>query len=101
MAKIKLPKKYKGRMKDVGKAHDLGSADDVFEHFIGRGLKKYGAPDDLDRAAQMEHVVDEQGYSSVDELVEHLVLRGLTAYEEAADDPAALEARLRGLGYID
>ena len=102
MAKIKLPKKYKGRMKDVGKKHNLGSADDVFEHFIGRGLKKYDVPADLaDRGAQMEHVVDEEGYSSVDELVEHLVLRGLNAYEEAADDPAALEARLRGLGYID
>lgn len=98
--KIKPPKNLRARLKEVGKKHDLGSEKEVTEHFVTRGLKVYGAPDG-DMKSQLEHVVDDQGYSSTDELIEHLLLRGLRAYEEAATDPAELEARLRGLGYID
>lgn len=102
MAKFKLkpPKALRGRLRDVAKNHGFDSEKAVAEHFITRGLKVYGAPDG-DLGDQLEHVVEDQGYSSVDELVEHLLLRGLRAYEEAEDDPAKLEARLRGLGYID
>ncbi|MEM9491393.1 MAG: hypothetical protein AAGC55_19765 [Myxococcota bacterium] len=99
--KIKPPKNLRDRLRAVAKNHDFGSDKALVEHFVGRGLKVYGAPEDLDLKAQLEHVVDDQGYSSVDELIEHLLLRGLRAYEEAEDDPAKLEARLRGLGYID
>lgn len=102
MAKFKLkpPKALRARLREVAKNHGFDSEKAVTEHFITRGLKVYGAPQG-ELGDQLEYVVDEQGYSSVDELVEHLLLRGLRAYEEAADDPAALEARLRGLGYID
>jgi metal-responsive CopG/Arc/MetJ family transcriptional regulator len=99
--KIKPPKALKSRLEDVAKKHDFDSAKAVLDHFIMRGLKVYNAPQDLDLAEQLEHVVDEQGYSSRDELIEHLLLRGLRAYEEAETDPSKLEARLRGLGYID
>jgi hypothetical protein len=98
--KIKPPRALRGRLEDVAKAHDLGSAQDAVEHFVDRGLTAYGAEGESLRE-RLEQVVDDKGYSSVDELVEHLLLRGLRAYEEPADDPAALEKRLRGLGYID
>ena len=98
--KIKPPKSLKGRLDDVAKKNKFASATALTEHFITRGLKAYGAPDG-ELEVQIEHVVEDQGYSSADELVEHLILRGLRAYEEAVDDPAQLEARLRGLGYID
>lgn len=98
--KIKPPKALKDRLRAVGKKHDLGSEKAVVDHFITRGLRAYGASADDDLATQFDNIVDDQGYSSRDELIEHLLLRGLRAYEEAAD-PEALEARLRGLGYID
>lgn len=98
--KIKPPKSLRGRLDDVAKKHDFASGAALAEHFITRGLKVYGGEgDNID--AQIEQVVEDQGYSSADELIEHLLLRGLRAYEEAEDDPAKLEARLRGLGYID
>lgn len=100
MGKIKIPKALRGRLRDVAKNHGFDSDKALADHFITRGLKVYGAPQG-ELGDQLEHVVEEQGYSSADELIEHLLLRGLRAYEEAADDPAALEARLRGLGYID
>ena len=99
--KIKPPKALKGRLQDVAKKHGFGSDKELTDHFVVRGLKAYGAPEGEVLAAQLEHVVDDQGYSSADELVEHLLLRGLRAYEESEDDPAKLEERLRGLGYID
>ncbi|ACY14830.1 hypothetical protein [Haliangium ochraceum] len=99
--KIKPPKSLRGRLKDVAKQHDFGSESALVEHFVTRGLKVYGAPEDAPLGDQVEHVVEDQGYSSADELIEHLLLRGLRAYEEAEDDPAKLEERLRGLGYID
>lgn len=100
-SKVKVPRALKPRLRDVAKKHNFDSADAVVDHFITRGLKHYGAPADAALGDQLEQVVDDQGYSSVDELVEHLLLRGLNAYEEAEDDPAKMEARLRGLGYIE
>lgn len=100
--KVKVPKSLKGRLKDVAKAHKFDSMDAVVDHFITRGLKQYDVADPGDNIAKvLEDVVDDQGYSSADELIEHLLLRGLSAYEQKDEDPAALEARLRGLGYID
>jgi metal-responsive CopG/Arc/MetJ family transcriptional regulator len=98
--KIKAPKALRGRLEDVAKKHGFASEAALTEHFITRGLKAYGATEgNVD--AQIDQVVEDQGYSSADELIEHLLLRGLRAYEEAEDDPAKLEERLRGLGYID
>lgn len=107
--KIKPPKSLKSRLRAVAKAHDFASEKAVTAHFIERGLQAYGADPDPDPApdpeddlaARLDQVVDEQGYSSRAELIEHLLLRGLRAYEEHAEDPEALQARLRGLGYID
>jgi len=99
--KVKAPSSLHPRLKEVGKQHDLGNLDAVVEHFISRGLQAYDAPKDASLKKQIDFVVEEQGYSGRDELVEHLLLRGLRAYEENADDPEALAARLRGLGYID
>ena len=99
--KVKPPKALHARLKDVGKKHDMGDADEVVNHFISKGLMVYEAPEGQSLKKQLDHVVDEQGYSDRDELIEHLLLRGLRAYEEEADDPEALAARLRGLGYID
>lgn len=99
--KIKPPKELQARLKDVGQKHDLGDTDSVVDHFIQKGLTVYEAPKGESLKKQLDHVVEEQGYSSRDELVEHLLLRGLRAYEEESDDPEALAARLRGLGYID
>jgi Arc/MetJ family transcription regulator len=54
------------------------------------------------RAAEVARVA---GYSSVDEFVEHLVERALreSKPDDKSDDEerAAVEERLRGLGYID
>jgi hypothetical protein len=98
--KVKIPKDLKGRLKDVAKKHNFASAEALAEHFVDRGLKVYEAKDGS-LSDRLSKVVEEQGYSSEEELIEHLLLRGLRAYEEAAEDPKALEARLRGLGYID
>lgn len=100
--KIKPPKSLKRRLKDVAKQHDFGSVDAVVEHFLTRGLKHYGVEATVDELPdKLGSTVVDQGYSSEDELVEHLLLRGLNAYEQSDDDPAELEKRLRGLGYID
>ncbi len=100
--KLKPPRALKGRIKAVAKAHKFDSAEAVVEHFLTRGLKAYGVECTVDEIGEaLDRTVDDQGYSSVDELVEHLLLRGLNAYEQVDDDPAALERRLRGLGYID
>lgn len=101
--KVKPPRHLKDRLAAVAEAHDFDSTQAVIDHFIDRGLRVYegDAPSDAKLKKRLGQVVDDQGYSSIDELVEHLLLRGLRAYEEVADDPEALQARLRGLGYID
>jgi len=99
--KVKAPKELHARLKDVGNTHNLGDLDSVVSHFITRGLGAYDAPQDKSLKQQIDYVVEEQGYSGREEVIEHLLLRGLRAYEEESDDPEALAARLRGLGYID
>lgn len=101
--KPKAPKHLKDRLAAVAAAHDFGSTQAVIDHFVERGLRVYEGDDGGDGKLKkrLAAVVDDQGYSSIDELIEHLLLRGLRAYEETADDPEALQARLRGLGYID
>ena len=97
---IRIPRALRGRMRDVASNHGLGSVDEAAMHFVIRGLDRYGAPaGPLDK--RLSQAVEDQGYSSEGELVEHLLLRGLRAYEEPAATPEALQARLRGLGYID
>jgi len=47
-------------------------------------------------------VAQAAGYSSVDEFVEHLIERALRETETSdEEDQAAVEQRLRGLGYIE
>ena len=99
--KVKPPGELVARLKAVAKNHDFADSDALVDHFVSKGLKVYGAPEDKALKSQLDHVVEEQGYSSRDELVEHLLLRGLRAYEETAESPEALEKRLRGLGYIE
>lgn len=102
--KVKPPKQLVDRLAAVAEKHDFDSAKALVDHFIERGLRVYegdGHDAGVKLKKRLERVVDDQGYSSIDELVEHLLLRGLRAYEEGEDDPAKLEARLRGLGYID
>jgi metal-responsive CopG/Arc/MetJ family transcriptional regulator len=102
MSKIKIPKNLKDRLDAVAKNHGFESRDVLAAHFVERGLKQFTF---LDAKAsvdnQIEHVVEERGYSSDAEVIEHLLLRGLRAYEENQHDPKKLEERLRGLGYID
>jgi hypothetical protein len=102
MKKLKLSKDHRTRLASIATQHGFPSAEAFGAHLVERGLRAYGAADDTvpfpDRLAE---VVEAQGYSSDEELVEHLVERGLEAYETPETDPAKLEARLRGLGYID
>lgn len=97
---IRIPRALRGRIRDVASSHKLGSADEAAMHFVTRGLDRYGAPEGP-LGQRLAQAVEDQGYSSEGELVEHLLLRGLRAYEEPAASPEALQARLRGLGYID
>ncbi|MGE0869144.1 MAG: hypothetical protein AB7P03_11285 [Kofleriaceae bacterium] len=97
---IKIPRDLRDRMRDVATAHGLGSAQDAANHFVVRGLDRYGTPAGA-LSERLAHAVDSQGYSSVEELIEHLLQRGLRAYEEPASSPDQLAARLRGLGYIE
>ncbi len=64
---------------------------------------------DKDLYQRATQAAKERGYSSVDELVEHLLEQSINQQEAADDqdrsandqDQAAVEKRLRGLGYID
>jgi hypothetical protein len=100
MADFKIPKELKDRLETVAKNNKFASGEALAQHFIERGLKAYEMPDGPVKK-QLAYLVDEQGYSSPEEAVEHLLIRGLKAYEESAATPEELEARLRGLGYID
>ena len=102
MAKLKIPRSYKSRLKALGKQNGHKGADDFALHLVERGVRQYeGGDGDQRLADRLEAVVDTMGYSSVSELIEHLLERGLSAYETASTDPAKFEERLRGLGYID
>ncbi len=102
MAKLKIPRDYRARLKTTGRAHGFKGDADFGLHLVDRGLRQY--PDGDSEAPltdRLEAVVDAMGYSSRGELIEHLLERGLGAYETASTDPAKLEERLRGLGYMD
>jgi hypothetical protein len=102
MSKLEIPKHMKSRLDEVGRAHAFTSGAAFAEHLVERGLLRYAfsnASDPLD--AKLEQVASELGYSSSEEVIEHLLERGLLAYTAAEPDRAKLEARLRGLGYID
>ena len=100
--KVKIPKSLQPRLKGVAERHDFDNADALADFFIDKGLAQMSFVDrGLKIPAQLDQVVEERGYSSRDEVVEHLLLRGLRAYEENESDPEKLEARLRGLGYIE
>jgi Arc/MetJ family transcription regulator len=57
---------------------------------------------DKDLYRRAAEVASAAGYSSVDEFVEHLIERALRETKsDDEEDRAAVEERLRGLGYID
>jgi hypothetical protein len=63
-------------------------------------MPKVKIEEDLYRRAA-EHA-SERGYSSVEEFVAHLLEQALRAKEEmGAEEAAAVERRLKGLGYIE
>lgn len=102
MAKIKAPNTLKSRLKTVAKKHGYKNADRLAHSLTRRGLKSLGVEVNPKRLyAQVEEEAEGRGYSSPEELIEHLVEKGLTAYEVPDDDPAKVEERLRGLGYIE
>lgn len=102
MGKIKVPRDLRPRLRAAADEHGYGSADELALRLVERGLEKHG----LDGSAgklknRLKQAAEEQGYSSVDELTVHLLEKGLKAYERPGEDPAELEKRLRGLGYIE
>jgi hypothetical protein len=102
MSKIRIPKSYRTRLVEVGRKFNFPTDEAFAMHLIDRGLRQFQLPDaSAALASKIAQVVDDSGYSSADELIEHLLERGLRAYEEPENDPKKLEARLRGLGYID
>jgi hypothetical protein len=102
LGKVKIPKSYRQRLAGAASKFKFAS-DEVFAlHLIERGLRQFQLPQlSAPLETKLAQVVEDHGYSSLDEVVEHLLERGLRAYEEPENDPKKLEARLRGLGYID
>jgi hypothetical protein len=102
MSKIKIPKSYRPRLAEVGRKFNFPTDEAFAMHLIDRGLRQFQLPQlSAPLETKIAQVVEDNGYSSADELIEHLLERGLRAYEEPEQDPKKLEARLRGLGYID
>ena len=102
MTKIKIPKSYRARLAEVGRKFKFPSDEAFAMHLIERGLRSFQLPQlSAPLQTKIAQVVEDHGYSSEDEVIEHLLERGLRAYEEPETDPKKLEARLRGLGYID
>lgn len=104
--KLEIPKHMRVRLDAVAGRHDLArgfkGADDFGLHLVEVGLGQFGQEDTSSKLnARLDTVVDDRGYASRGELIEHLLERGLRAYEEPAESREKLEARLRGLGYIE
>lgn len=100
--KLKIPSQFKDRLATTGGQHGFDGAQAFAEHLVDRRLEQYDLPGSASTLkAKLEHLVEEHGYASRDEALEHLIERGLRAYEEPAESPEELEARLRGLGYIE
>jgi hypothetical protein len=101
-SKIKIPKAYMARLAEAARKFKFASDESFAMHLIERGLRQFQLPQlSAPLETKLAQVVEDHGYSSVDEVIEHLLERGLRAYEEPESDPKKLEARLRGLGYID
>jgi hypothetical protein len=98
--RIPVPRDLRPRIAEVARRHGFESPKAVVDHFLRVGLEAYGLRDG-DVGERLRRAADERGYSSVAEVIEHLLLRGLRAYEAPEDDRALLEARLRGLGYLE
>lgn len=102
MAKIKAPKALKSRLRDAAARHGYANADELAHSLVRRGLKTLGIKADPKKIyAQAKEASLASGYSSTEELIQHLVEKGLSAYEDPDTDPAKVEERLRGLGYIE
>jgi len=100
--KFTIPSELESRLASQAETHDFGTAQEFAEHLVDARLKAYEIPENISKfKKQLDYVVEEHGYSSRDEVVEHLLERGLRAYEEPAESREDLEARLRGLGYIE
>lgn len=100
--KLKIPAELNDRLAATGERHGFDSAQKFGEHLVDRRLEQYDIPASAKKLdAQLDYLVEEHGYSDREEVVMHLLERGLRAYEEPADSPEDLEARLRGLGYIE
>ncbi len=102
MAKIKTPKALKSRVREAASRHGYKNGDELAQSLVRRGLKSLGIkPDSKKMYDQVKNASDAAGYSSAEELIQHLVEKGLGAYEDPDTDPAKVEERLRGLGYIE
>lgn len=90
------------RLDMLAASQGFGSGEEFGLHLLARALLQCPEVNpDSALTMQLDLVVETRGYSDRKEAVEHFIERGLRAYEEPASDPAELEARLRGLGYID
>lgn len=49
---------------------------------------------------RLKDIADKGGYSSVDEFVKNILEKEVAKFDDV-DDDAALQERLRGLGYIE
>jgi hypothetical protein len=101
MSHVSIPGSQRSRLEALFKRHGHASASAFASHLVERALGFATFPGLATLQAALKEKVDQYGYSSVDELVEHLIERGLHAYGSPETDPAKLEERLRGLGYID
>lgn len=100
--KIKIPAHQKERLGALAGEHGFKGADDFALHMIDKGLIQLGDPNpEAKLKDRLEAVVELKGYADREELIEHLIDRGLRAYSEPAESREKLEARLRGLGYIE
>jgi hypothetical protein len=101
MNAFKIPAEQRSRLEALFENRGHQTAQSFASHLVVRalGLPEPSAPAVV--RATLEARTEQDGYSTVEELVEHLIERGLQAYETPETDPARLEERLRGLGYID
>ena len=101
MSKIELPEHHKPLLEDLARQHKFSSGQAFAAHLLERGLRQYPPVVGESLDEKLAGFAEAEGYSSKGELVEHLLERGLRAYQTPESDPEKLEARLRGLGYID
>jgi hypothetical protein len=109
MSRVKPPKDFRERLKAAAERHGYGSAEELCATLLRRGLKDHlepGAPpgdppgDPEDLGDRLAAVAARRGYASREELIEHLLEQGLRPLE-SPEDTGEVEARLKGLGYIE